>query len=150
LIFARTPEKKMIEQGMSSLAYGLFVPIFFVNIGLSVDVHSLPFSAIWLILVVTAVAMLGKLIGAAGGARLGGLPGRESIQLGTGMVARGEVTLIIVAIGSKAGLIDNNVFSSAVAAMLLCSLATPLLLRAAFHKPGDKLPSSPVNEENKE
>jgi len=150
LMFARTPEKKMIEQGMSSLAYGLFVPIFFVNIGLSVDVHSLPFSAIWLILVVTAVAMLGKLIGAAGGARLGGLPGRESIQLGTGMVARGEVTLIIVAIGSKAGLIDNNVFSSAVAAMLLCSLATPLLLRAAFHKPGDKLPSSPVNEENKE
>jgi len=150
LMFARTPEKKMIEQGMSSLAYGLFVPIFFVNIGLSVDVHSLPFSAIWLILVVTAVAMLGKLIGAAGGARLGGLPGRESIQLGAGMVARGEVTLIIVAIGSKAGLIDNNVFSSAVAAMLLCSLATPLLLRAAFHKPGDKLPSSPVNEENKE
>jgi len=66
------------------------------------------------------------------------------------MVARGEVTLIIVAIGSKAGLIDNNVFSSAVAAMLLCSLATPLLLRAAFHKPGDKLPSSPVNEENNE
>jgi Kef-type K+ transport system membrane component KefB len=150
LMFARTPEKKMIEQGMSSLAYGLFVPIFFVNIGLSVDVHSLPFSAILLILVVTAVAMLGKLIGAAGGARLGGLPGRESIQLGAGMVARGEVTLIIVAIGSKAGLIDNNVFSSAVAAMLLCSLATPLLLRAAFHKPGDKLPSSPVNEENKE
>jgi len=150
LMFARTPEKKMIEQGMSSLAYGLFVPIFFVNIGLSVDVHSLPFSAIWLILVVTAVAMLGKLIGAAGGARLGGLPGRESIQLGAGMVARGEVTLIIVAIGSKAGLIDNNVFSSAVAAMLLCSLATPLLLRAAFHKPGDKLPSSPVNEENNE
>ncbi len=150
LMFARTPEKKMIEQGMSSLAYGLFVPIFFVNIGLSVDVHSLPFSAIWLILVVTAVAMLGKLIGAAGGARLGGLPGRESIQLGAGMVARGEVTLIIVAIGSKAGLIDNNVFSSAVAAMLLCSLATPLLLRAAFHKPGDKLLSSPVNEENKE
>jgi len=150
LMFARTPEKNVIEQGMSSLAYGLFVPIFFINIGLTVDINSLPFSAVWLILAVTAAAVLGKLLGAAGGARLGGLPGRESIQLGAGMVARGEVTLIIVAIGSKAGLIDNNVFSAAVAAMLLCSLATPLLLRAAFHKPRGKVPVSPAKEENKE
>jgi Kef-type K+ transport system membrane component KefB len=149
LMFARTPEKNVIEQGMSSLAYGLFVPIFFVNIGLTVDINSLPFSAVWLILAVTAAAVLGKLLGAAGGARLGGLPGRESIQLGAGMVARGEVTLIIVAIGSKAGLIDNNVFSAAVAAMLLCSLATPLLMRAAFHKPRLKVPVSPAKEENK-
>jgi len=149
LMFARTPEKNVIEQGMSSLAYGLFVPIFFVNIGLTVDINSLPFSAVWLILAVTAAAVLGKLLGAAGGARLGGLPGCESIQLGAGMVARGEVTLIIVAIGSKAGLIDNNVFSAAVAAMLLCSLATPLLMRAAFHKPRLKMPVSPAKEENK-
>jgi Kef-type K+ transport system membrane component KefB len=150
LMFARTPEKKVIEQGMSSLAYGFFVPIFFVNIGLSVDIHSLPFSAVWLILAVTVVAVLGKLFGAAGGARLGGLPGRESIQLGAGMVARGEVTLIIVAIGSKAGLIDNNVVSAAVAVMLLCSLATPLLLHAAFRMPGDKVPVLAAKEENKE
>jgi Kef-type K+ transport system membrane component KefB len=148
LMFARTPEKNGIEQGMSSLAYGLFVPVFFVNIGLTVNINSLPFSAVWLILAVTAAAVLGKLLGAAGGARLGGLPGRESIQLGAGMVARGEVTLIIVAIGSKAGLIDNNVFSAAVAAMLLCSLATPLLLRAAFHKPRGNVPVSPAKEEN--
>ncbi len=149
LMFARTPEKNAIEQGMSSLAYGLFVPIFFVNIGLTVDISSLPFSALWLVMAVTVAAVLGKLLGAAGGARLGGLPGRESIQLGAGMVARGEVTLIIVAIGSKAGLIDNNVFSAAVAAMLLCSLATPLLLRAAFHKPRIKAPVPPAKEENK-
>ena len=149
LMFARTSDKNVIEQGMSSLAYGLFVPIFFVNIGLTVDINSLPFSAVWLILAVTAAAVLGKLLGAAGGAQLGGLPGRESIQLGAGMVARGEVTLIIVAIGSKAGLIDNNVFSAAVAAMLLCSLATPLLMRAAFHKPRLKVPVSPAKEENK-
>jgi len=148
LMFARTPEKSSIEQGMSSLAYGLFVPIFFVNIGLTVDINSLPFSAVWLILVVTAAAVLGKLLGAAGGARLGGLPGNESIQLGAGLVARGEVTLIIVAIGNKAGLIDNYVFSAAVAAMLLCSLATPILLRAAFHQRRARAPVPPVKEES--
>jgi Kef-type K+ transport system membrane component KefB len=140
LMFARTPEKSAIEQGINSLAYGLFVPIFFINIGLTVNIRSLPFSVIWLILAVTLAAALGKLFGAASGARLGGLPARESIQLGAGMVARGEVTLIIAAIGSEAGLIDNNAFSAIVAAMLLCSLATPLLLRAAFQKPRLKTP----------
>jgi len=148
LMFARTTEKNVIEQGISSLAYGLFVPIFFVNIGLTVDIKSLPVSAVGLVLVVTAAAVLGKMFGAAVGARLGGLPGGESIQLGAGMVARGEVTLIIVTIGSNAGLIDNIAYSAAVAAMLLCSLATPLLLRAVFHKSRLKVLFPPAIEEN--
>jgi len=149
LMFARTPEKGQIEQGMSALAYGLFIPIFFVNIGLSVNLRLLHWNAVWLILVVTLAAIAGKLFGAAAGARLGGFPGHEAFQLGAGMVARGEVTLIIVAIGSRAGLIDNNVLSAVVAAMLLCSLATPLLLRTAFHELHDKVPVSPVKEEKK-
>jgi len=148
LMFARTPEKSQVEQGMTALAYGLFIPIFFVNIGLTINLHSLQWSSAWLILVVTLAAIAGKLFGAAAGARLGGFPGRQAFQLGAGMVARGEVTLIIVAIGSKAGLIDNNVFSAAVAAMLLCSLATPLLLRTAYHKFHAKVPVSPAKEEN--
>lgn len=148
LMFARTPEKNAIEHGMNSLAYGLFVPIFFINIGLNVNIRSLPFSAIWLILAVTLAAVLGKLFGAAGGARLGGLPGRESIQLGAGMVARGEVTLIIAAIGSQAGFINNHAFSAVVVAMLLCSLATPMLLRAAFSRSRAQPPVSPVKKEN--
>jgi Kef-type K+ transport system membrane component KefB len=147
LMFARTPEKSTIEQGMNSLAYGLFVPIFFINIGLSVDLRTLPFGAILLILAVTLAAAVGKLLGAAGGARLGGLSGRESIQLGAGMVARGEVTLIIAAIGIEAGLIDNHAFSAVVAAMLLCSLATPMLLRAAFRRPRLQVPVPPAKEE---
>ncbi len=103
LMFARTPGKGQIEQGMTSLAYGLFVPIFFINIGLSIDLHSLDISAVWLILVVTLAAVAGKIFGAAAGARLGGLPINQSFQLGTGMVARGEVTLIVAAAGSRAG-----------------------------------------------
>jgi Kef-type K+ transport system membrane component KefB len=132
LMFARTPEKGQIEQGITSLAYGLFVPIFFINIGLSIDLHSLQINAVWLILVVTLAAMAGKILGAAAGARAGGLPGHESFQLGAGMVARGEVTLIVAAAGSKAGLVDNGAYSAIVATVLLTTLVTPPLLRFAF------------------
>ena len=132
LMFARTPEKGHIEQGMTALAYGLFIPIFFINIGLSVDLRLLQLNTIWLILVVTLAAVAGKLFGAAAGARLGGFPGHESFQLGAGMVARGEVTLIVAAAGSRAGLLDSGAFSAIVAAVLLTSLVTPPMLRLAF------------------
>jgi len=132
LMLARTQEKGQIEQGISSLAYGLFVPIFFINIGLSVSLRGLRMSDIGLITAVSLAAIAGKLFGAASGARLGGLPDLEAWQLGAGMVARGEVTLIVATLGNQVRLIDGPVFSAIVFAVLLSILLTPLMLRAAF------------------
>jgi len=148
LMFARTPEKSQIELGMTSLAYGLFVPIFFINIGLSIDLHVLQFNALWLILVVAVVSLVGKISGAAIGARLGGFPVNESLQLGTGMVARGEVSLIIAAAGSTAGLIDSRAFSAIVASVLITTLVTPPMLRFAFAHLHTKIavPADPIKE----
>jgi len=148
LMFARTPEKKIIEAGMTSLAYGLFVPVFFVNIGLSIDLRGLQPGAIGLILLVTPFAVLGKLFGAAGGARLAGLPGREAVQLGAGMVARGEVTLIIAAGASQAGLISSAAFSAIVAAVLLSTLLTPPLLHFVFARLSPKQPVPSLEEKS--
>jgi Kef-type K+ transport system membrane component KefB len=142
LMFARTPEKSQIEQGMSSLAYGLFVPIFFINIGLSINLRDLQLNAVWLILGVTLAAIAGKIIGAAAGARLGGFPGHAAFQLGTGMVARGEVTLIVAAAGSQAGLLNGAAFSAIVTAVLLSTLVTPSLLRFAFARFKPKSPAA--------
>jgi Kef-type K+ transport system membrane component KefB len=142
LMFARTPEKSQIEQGMPSLAYGLFVPIFFINIGLSINLHDLQWNALWLILAVILAAIVGKLFGAAAGARLGGFPGHEAFQLGAGMVARGEVSLIVAAEGIKTGLLNSSAFSAIVAVVLLSTLVTPSMLRFAFarFKPKPMIP----------
>ena len=131
LMFARTPEKSQIEPGITSLAYGLFVPIFFINIGLSIDLGNLHINAIGLIVAVSLAAIAGKIFGAAAGARLGGFPNHTALQLGTGMVARGEVSLIVAAEGLKTGLLDNNAFSAIVAAVLVTTLITPSMLRFA-------------------
>ena len=58
------------------------------------------------------------------------------------MVARGEVTLIVAAAGSKVGLLEGGVFSAIVAAVLLTTLVTPPMLRLAFTrlKPKAQLP----------
>ncbi len=150
LMFARTPERKVIQEGATTLAYALFVPIFFVNIGLSVDLRGLQWNAIWLILVVSIAAIVGKFVGASTGARLGGLPAHEALQLGPGMVARGEVTLIIASLGSNNGLISSPAFSAIVAAVLISTLVTPPLLHFAFSRFKPKLRIQAEEEMSKE
>ncbi|MGD2048762.1 MAG: cation:proton antiporter, partial [Chloroflexota bacterium] len=95
LFLARTPFKDRIEQGVSTMAYGFFVPIFFVNIGLSVNMRAVGDNAMLFAVIITVVAVLSKIIGSGLGALIGGFNRRESLQLGIGMISRGEVGLIV-------------------------------------------------------
>lgn len=132
LMVGRTTEKERIDIGLSAIAYGLFVPIFFVNIGLQINVREMPVSAIWLIIAISIVGILGKIIGSGIGAKLGGFRWLEAIQLGIGMVSRGEVGLIVASVGLSSGLLSDEVFSAIVAMVLVTTLVTPPLLRASF------------------
>jgi Kef-type K+ transport system membrane component KefB len=134
-MMARLPEKERIESGFHALGYGLFVPIFFVNIGLTVNARSLPADAYWMALVIIVIAVLGKWVGSGLGARLGGLSALESAQLGAGMISRGEVGLIVASVGVREGLVTAVEFSSIVAMVLVSTLLTPPILRALFARP---------------
>jgi Kef-type K+ transport system membrane component KefB len=152
LMFARTPQKAIIEQGMSSLAYAFFIPIFFVNIGLTVNLHNFVIHDIWLVLAVTLAALAGKFLGVFGGSRLGGFKTKASLQLGAGMVARGEVTLIVAAEGISVGLFSNNAFSAIVVAVLISTLVAPPLLRIFSRQSAsdaENLPEKPVDDKKK-
>jgi Kef-type K+ transport system membrane component KefB len=132
LMMARSGEKERVEQGVHALAYGLFVPIFFVNIGLSVNARTMQTDILMFTLVIILVAILGKWVGAGAGARLGGLSLRESVQLGAGMISRGEVGLIVAGVGISEGLLSSNEFSAIVAMVLVTTLVTPPILRYLF------------------
>lgn len=132
LMFARCEEKERLERGMSALAYGFFVPVFFVSVGLSMDVRALGGEALLLTGATILVAIVSKMLGAGLGARWGGLAWREAWQLGAGMVSRGEVGLIVANVGITAGLISTNEFSAIVGMVLVSTLITPPMLRALF------------------
>lgn len=132
LMFSRTDEKKKIETGLAPLAYAFFVPIFFVNIGLEVNLRELSISALWVMLIISAIAIIGKIIGSGLGAKLGGFSWLESLQLGIGMVSRGEVGLIVATVGLEAGLLNASIFSAIVGMVLVTTLVTPPLLRTSF------------------
>ncbi|MGB3702362.1 MAG: cation:proton antiporter [Anaerolineales bacterium] len=132
LFFARSSFKDKIERGFSSIAYGIFVPIFFINIGLSANVRQVPIGGLIFLAGMLVVVVISKLVGAGLGGRSGGMTIRESVQLGFGMIPRGEVVLIIAAIGIAEGLIDSIVFSTIVLLVIITSLITPPLLQMVF------------------
>lgn len=146
LMFARTPEKTKVESNFHSLAYALFVPVFFVSIGLGVDLRQLNSSMLWIILGITIIAILGKVIGSGGGARISRFSWKESLQIGIGMVSRGEVGLIIAKIGMDEGFLSSSLFSAIVGMILLTTLITPPLLRISFHTKSQHLQPTESSE----
>ncbi|MBL8062154.1 MAG: cation:proton antiporter [Anaerolineales bacterium] len=154
LMLARTPEKERIEIGAHALAYGLFVPVFFVNIGLSINLREFQAEALLLTFVVTVGAVAGKWIGSGWGAKLGGLSMAESVQLGAGMISRGEVGLIVASVGMQNGLMMDVEFSAIVVMILVTTLVTPPILRGLFarekakHSARAALPANEIEKEN--
>lgn len=134
LLLSRTRVKERIETGISTLAYSVFVPIFFVSVGLSADARQISGQIFWLFLAMVIVAIVGKVVGAGLGARLGGFSGRESLQLGVGMMSRGEVGLIVASVGILEGLIEQAAFSAIVGVVIVTTLLTPPMLRILFPK----------------
>ena len=136
LMFGRTAEKSAIENNLNSIAYAFFVPIFFVSIGLNVNLRQLGVESIWIFLGISVIAILGKIIGSGAGALLAKFTPRESLQIGIGMVSRGEVGLIIANIGANVGYLSEELMTIIVGMILVTTLVTPPMLRASFRTPG--------------
>jgi len=142
LMFGRTQEKSQMENGLRALSYSFFVPIFFVNIGLMINLREVSLNALWIMLGISLFAIVGKILGSGLGAKLGSYSWRESLQLGIGMISRGEVGLIVATIGVSEGYLTDELFSAVIGMVLITTLVTPPLLRLAF-KHDDKEPPEP-------
>ncbi len=132
LFLARTPYKARIEAGITALAYGFFVPIFFVNIGLEANMRGISGSAWWFAIAITVVAILSKIIGCGAGGLMSGFSRKESLRLGIGMVSRGEVGLIVASFAVAQGLLSPANFSIVVFMVIMATLVTPPMLRWSY------------------
>jgi Kef-type K+ transport system membrane component KefB len=104
-----------------------FVPIFFVSIGMLIDPRAFV-SSLGPGLLMTALAILGKVIGCGGALLLSKFSTREALIVGVGMIPRGEVGLIIASIGLASGFIDPRAYLVSVMAVSLTTIiALPVL-----------------------
>ena len=63
---------------------------------------------------------------------------KESLQIGTGMISRGEVALIVASKGASKGLISEQLLGPVVIVVVITTIITPILLKMVFHSKEEK------------
>lgn len=107
----------------------IFASIFFVSLGVIMDLHAVSLSLLWFVLALTAVAIATKVIGCGVPALFQKMSIRDSLIVGAGMVPRGEVAMIVALIGLSQGLISQSAYSALILMSLLTTIIPPLVLR---------------------
>jgi Kef-type K+ transport system membrane component KefB len=127
LIIAETPVREEVEHGFRSLL-GIFAPFFFAVTGANIDMSALLDPELLIIVLVLAVmGVVTKLVGGIAGAwKLGKW---NSIVVGVGMSPRGEVGIVVAALGLSLGLVNQEVYAVLLAAVILTTLVAPVMLQ---------------------
>lgn len=133
IAISQTDALTEVDRHIEPVGYAVFIPVFFVSIGLNMDFSGIG-KQLGFIVVLTVVAILSKLLGAGGGAKLAGFSTASSLAVGAGMVSRGEMALIIAQIGFAAKLMGAARYSSIVTAIVLATLIAPFLLRITMNR----------------
>ena len=127
MVLAETPHRKTLEHDFARIS-AVLVPFFFVVTGAKVDVGLLMNGPVLVsVLVVTVLAIVGKLVGCGFGAK--SLGRRGALAVGVGMVPRGEVGVIVAGLGQQAGIFPPRTYAIIVGLSLLTSVVAPPLLK---------------------
>ena len=134
IILCRLPERFYIYNKIEVLSYMLITPVFFASIGLNVNIHGMTQTLIIFTIILCVIAVISKIAGCGFGALLCKYTKRESVQIGAGMVCRGEVALIVAQKGISVGLLSEVFFAPVVIMVLVTTLLSPIILKMLFAK----------------
>lgn len=125
--------EKKINTDIETIGYGIFIPIFFISIGINLEFTTF-FQDFWLIVLFTITGIIGKLLGSGFGARLSGFNMKDSYVIGSGMISRGEMALIIAQIGYNVKLLSEEYYSSVIISIILITILAPFFLKHSISK----------------
>lgn len=123
--------KKEVFDKVETISYSIFVPVFFTSIGVTAEFAGIA-ENLGLIVILSILAILTKLIGSSVGAKLSGFGWGSSLAIGSAMVSRGEVALIISGIGLETKLLSQDMFAVIVVVVLVTTIVTPPMMKGFF------------------
>lgn len=130
---AQTPYKQEVDSNIEPIGYAVFIPMFFVSIGLNMTFKGF-FDDLIFIVSLTILALITKWLGCGLGAKVLGMNYDSMNIIGSGMVSRGEMALIIAQIGYEAHLLSSEYYSGVIFVIILTTLAAPFMLKAAIKR----------------
>ncbi len=130
MLLAEVREELSIEEHIRAVGQFL-TPIFFAMVGVRLELAALLSAKVWLVgSGVLLIALVGKLLGGFLGALSQGF--RRAVVVGVGMAPRGEVGLIVAALGLAAGAVNEEEYALVLFMVVGTTLLAPLFLRPAI------------------
>ena len=131
LAISVTDYKQKIFEKVETISYSIFVPVFFTSIGVAAQFSGI-MENLGLIVILSILAILTKLVGGSLGAKAAGFGWQSSLGIGSAMVSRGEVALIIASIGIQSQLLSQDMFAIIVVVILVTTIVTPPMMKIFF------------------
>ena len=142
LALSDTHLKEKIERPIMEGLYPALVPVFFVVMGMLVDVSAMGGTIVFS-LIITLLAIISKVVGSGLPALAVGFTKAGSMRVGIGMLPRGEVALIIAGVGLSRGVIGSEMFGVSILMTVVTTFMAAVLLTPAFRKGGPGRRGSP-------
>lgn len=127
-----TDMKQFVAKKLTVASYLFFSPIFFAGIGLKISFDSFSSSIMIFMVCLVLAAVLSKIIGCGIAAKISKMNNKDSLRVGLGMVARGEVALMVAQKGIITGYIDEKILPAIVICVVVAALITPMLLKLSY------------------
>jgi Kef-type K+ transport system membrane component KefB len=120
-----------IQNSIRPISY-MFTPIFFVMVGLSINLKVIDFTSVefwYYAIAFLMVAIIGKYIGVF---LLRGTTAINKALIGVSMIPRGEVGLIFAELGRVNGILDNQIYAVLIFVIIITTIVPPFLLKWLF------------------
>jgi Kef-type K+ transport system membrane component KefB len=128
IALSRSKQSHRIQRELGPVGH-LFIPVFFLQIGIDADVAAFAKGSVLLdAAILLVVATAGKLLSPIGAL---GSPGDKPL-IGLGMLPRGEVGLIFATLGLHEGVLGDDLYAALLLVVLATTLVTPQLLKVRY------------------
>lgn len=139
IILCNIKDAEYIARRVDINSYMVFSPIFFASIGIKITVSGLDSTVLLFSICFVIVAMLAKIIGCGAMAKICRFSTADSIKIGVGMMARGEVALIVAQKGISEGVIQPVFLAAVVLLIMVSSIFTPIMLKFLYRNSENKV-----------
>lgn len=132
LVLSDSIKSALIIDKLRTLSYGIFIPVFFIVVGMQTDVGIFASggSSLILVLVVIGASISTKFASGWIGGRISGFKNHDALTIGSATIPQLSTTLAVVFSAVELGLLKNELITAMVMLSIITTLLAPLLLRS--------------------
>ena len=124
-------EEHDIARSIHIIGFGFLIPIFFAWIGLNTH---LSFKSAEQSIILLAISIAGILLAAILGGKLTHLRSKDSLALGWGLLAKGDIGFVLSALALELGILKPDLFSAIVIMSISATLISPLMFSYSLRR----------------